>query len=66
MAAPVQKLALSVEECAQALGIKTTLCYRLVNEGKIPSIALGAKRVVPVKQLEERLEELLKTHGRSA
>jgi excisionase family DNA binding protein len=53
----VNPLAVSVEEAAKMLGIGKTLAYELVNQGVIPTIALGSKRVVPIKLLEKKLDE---------
>lgn len=38
------------------LGIGKSLAYDLVNQGVIPSIRLGSRRVVPRKALEDFLE----------
>lgn len=41
------RLTLSVEESAQALGIGRTLAYRLVAQEVIPAVRLGGRWVVP-------------------
>lgn len=56
LSAPVERLVLSVTEAGQLLGIGKSLAYDLVNQGVIPSIRLGTRRVVPRKALEEWLE----------
>jgi excisionase family DNA binding protein len=60
MSAPreVPTLALSVEEAGASLGIGKTLAYDLVNQGVIPSIKLGSKRVVPLDLLQDKLKKL--------
>lgn len=55
--ADIPPLTISIEEAARALGIGKSLAYDLVNKGTIPTIALGARRVVPVKLLEQKVEE---------
>jgi excisionase family DNA binding protein len=46
------RLTLTVEEAAQVLGVGRTVAYRLVREGRIPAIRLGAKWFVPKAALE--------------
>lgn len=53
----IKPLSITIEQAALALGIGKTLAYDLVNKGVIPSIALGSRRVVPVKLLEQKMEE---------
>lgn len=38
---------LSVSEAADTLGISTSLAYRLVGRGELPSVRLGRRLVVP-------------------
>lgn len=47
---------LTVEAAARQLGIGRGLCYRLIREGRIPSIRLGRRIVVPVHALEHMLD----------
>lgn len=42
----VESLVLTVGEAAKALGISRNVTYALVREGKLPSVRLGAKRLV--------------------
>lgn len=60
----VPMLAVSVSDAALALGIGKSLAYDLVSHGVIPSVRLGNKRVVPLRLLEERLDEIIKVSGR--
>lgn len=54
----MEKMVLSVGEAAQALGVGVNLAYDLVRQGVLPSIRLGAKRiVVPRAALEEFIRE---------
>jgi excisionase family DNA binding protein len=51
------RLTLTVEEAALRLGISRTLAYELVRQGKIPSLRLGRRRLVPVRALDLMLHE---------
>ena len=48
-----EPLCVSVEEAARLLGIGRKLAYQLVAEGRIPSIRLGGRRVVPLARLRK-------------
>ena len=52
----IERLTLSVEEAAGALGISRSLAFKLVREGKLPAKRLGRRLVVPIKQLEAALQ----------
>ena len=47
-----ERLALSVEEAAELLGISRDLAYDLVARREIPSVRLGRRLVVPRRALE--------------
>lgn len=47
---------LSAEETAETLGIGRNLAYSLISEGRIPSLRLGNRIVVPKKELEKMIE----------
>lgn len=50
------RLVLSVPEAAARLSISRNLCYTLVKRGIIPSLRLGARRIViPKRGLEDFL-----------
>jgi len=50
-------LAVTIEKAARLLGISRNLAYKLVKEGKIPSLKMGQKRLlVPLAKLEKMLE----------
>jgi excisionase family DNA binding protein len=53
----VGKLALSVEEAAELLGISRGLAYELVHRGELPALRLGRRLVVPVAALEAMVAE---------
>ena len=46
-----ERLTLSVEEAAGALGISRALAYELVARGELPSLRLGRRIVVPRRAL---------------
>ena len=50
-------LCISVDETARRLSISRSLAWELVWAGKLPTLRLGRRRVVPVKALEELLAE---------
>ena len=51
-----ERLTLTVEEAARALGISRTLAYELVTRGELPSLRLGRRLVVPRRALEALLD----------
>ncbi len=50
------RLTLTVEEAARALGLGRSTTYKLVKEGKIPTVRLGGRILVPVHRLSEMVE----------
>lgn len=50
------RLTLSVPEVAEVVGISRAHAYELVRAGRLPSIRLGRRLVVPRKALEEFLD----------
>jgi len=50
-----EKKVLTVEELAKELGISINLAYRQVRQGKIYSIKLGDRYLIPIKTLEKLL-----------
>jgi excisionase family DNA binding protein len=46
-----ERLTLSVEEAAAALGISRALAYELVGRGELPCLRLGRRIVVPRRAL---------------
>lgn len=48
----IEKKVLSVPESAKMLGISKAHAYNLVRSGKISSIRLGNRIVIPVQELE--------------
>ncbi len=54
----VEKLLLTAEEAAQALGIGRTRVYELMAGGVLTSVKIGASRRVPVDALREYVARL--------
>ena len=52
---PVQRLTLTVEEAAQALGISRAFAYEAVDNGDIPCIRIGRRILVPKVALEKMI-----------
>jgi excisionase family DNA binding protein len=51
-----EPLLVSVREAAKRLGLGRDTAYQLVREGRLHSVALGRKRLVPVAELERFVE----------
>ena len=51
----VEKMAYSIRETAEAIGLHPNTVYELVQEGKIPSIKLGRKILVSKIELAKFL-----------
>ncbi len=47
------KLAVSINEAAEMIGLKRDLLYRLILGGDIPSFKVGSRRLVSVEALRE-------------
>jgi excisionase family DNA binding protein len=58
----VGRLTYSVTEAARALGVSRSYCYELVQRGVLPYIALGRRRVIPRKALEDYVERETRQH----
>jgi excisionase family DNA binding protein len=51
----IEPLAISVEECADALSLSRAKVYLLMDREGLPSVHFGKSRVVPVAQLRDWL-----------
>lgn len=49
----VPKLAYSVEEAAEALGVSRSLVYRLIHQSGFPSVKLRGRRLISAELLAE-------------
>lgn len=54
----VDKRCLSVDETATALGLGRTKIYELIREGRLKSVKVGRRRLVPAVAVDEFLETL--------
>lgn len=59
-------LAVSVETAAHMLGISRATAFTYVRSGEIPSLKLGGRRLVRVRDLEAVLDRLATTGGQRA
>jgi excisionase family DNA binding protein len=42
-----------IVEAAKRLGISRSTCYQLVNDGRLKTVKIGARRLVPVSAIEQ-------------
>jgi excisionase family DNA binding protein len=54
-AQPQRRLALSVKEAAQACGLSRATIYRLIADGKLATLKIGARRLVPIGAIDALL-----------
>lgn len=58
-----ERLTMTVQETADALGISRNTAYELVHQGVIPSVKLGARYLVPKQALHAWLDgQAVRTH----
>jgi excisionase family DNA binding protein len=50
-----ERLTLTIEEAAKALGIGRTLAYEAIKRGEIPTIRIGRRLLVPRSALDQLL-----------
>lgn len=55
----VQPRLLRVEEAAQLLGIGRSLAYELIRTGRLRSIKIGSRRLVPLTAIDEAIDALM-------
>lgn len=51
----IEKRALNLKEAGQALGVHQHTVRRLINEGRIDVVRVGARVLVPVAEIERFL-----------
>lgn len=56
----VQKLAYTVEETGQALGLSSITVYRLLTRGLLKSSGALRHKVIPITEIQRFLQETLK------
>lgn len=50
--APPLRLALSIEEAAEAMGIGRTLCFRLIKDGELAVTRIHGRSVVQISEIQ--------------
>lgn len=60
---PTTRLALAVDEVAEALGVSARTVERLIASGELPSKKLGRRRLVAVAALERFLADTDHSEG---
>ena len=53
--AAFERRALSIEETAKTCGLSRATLYRLIADGKLSTLKIGARRVVPVGAIDALL-----------
>jgi excisionase family DNA binding protein len=56
------RLTYTVTEAARALGISRSYCYELVQQGALPFLPLGRRRVIPRRALEDYVAQQTRRH----
>jgi excisionase family DNA binding protein len=51
-----QRRALSIREAARSCGLSLATLYRLLKDGKLRTIKVGARRLVPVAAIDALLD----------
>lgn len=57
-AAPVPPVVYRVEEAADALRISRSGIYELIRSGRLRTVKVGSRRLVPVEALTEYIDDL--------
>jgi excisionase family DNA binding protein len=55
IAKPQQRLALFIKEAAQACGLSRATIYRLIADGKLATLKIGSRRLVPIGAIDALL-----------
>ena len=53
----IDRLAVSIPEAAEAIGVCRAQGYKMVAEGELPSIHVGRRRLVPIEGLRQYVEK---------
>lgn len=57
------KMLLSISEVAAVLGVSRPSIYQLIHSADFPIVRLGGRVLIPVKQLQEWLDEQVSIKG---
>jgi len=52
-----ERRALSIKEAAQTCGLSRATLYRLLSDGKLTTVKVGARRLVPVAAIDALIKE---------
>jgi excisionase family DNA binding protein len=52
----VERRALSIREAAKACGLSRATLYRALNDGRLKTVKVGARRLVRTEAIEQLLE----------
>ena len=52
-----ERKALSVIEAARTVGISRASVYRLITQGRLTTVKIGSRRLVPIAALDNLLEK---------
>ena len=55
--APVARRALGILEAAKAIGVSRSSLYRLRAQGRLDTVKVGSRRLVPVEAIDALLEK---------
>ena len=55
--APIKRRALRINDAAAALGVGRSTIYKLMSEGKLATVKVAGRRLVPCDNMEALLRE---------
>lgn len=53
----------SIKQAIYELGISRTVLYQLIKDGKLKTVKIGRRRLVPIESIEELIAGLCKDGG---
>lgn len=57
------RIAVSPREAAELLGVSVPTMYELLNSGRVPSVKVGARRLIATSALRALVEPETSSHG---
>jgi len=60
--AELERLTYSIPETAMVLGISRSFCYELVQQGELPFVVLGRRKLVPRAELVRYVKQHTQVH----